>query len=46
MLEQIGAMWGQIADKFKDAFVVAFIDGKRVDMSKALEIFRKNQKKK
>lgn len=35
-----------IADKFKDAFVIAFIDGKRVDMSKALEIFRKNQQKK
>ena len=35
-----------VQSKFKDAFVVAFIDGKRVETSKAVEIFRKNQKKK
>ena len=31
----------QISDKFKDAFVVAFIEGKRTDTHKAIEIFKK-----
>ena len=36
----------EVSAKFKDAFVIAFIDGKRVETSKAVEIYKKNKKKK
>ena len=36
----------EVSAKFKDAFVIAFIDGKRVETSKAVEIYKKNNKKK
>ncbi len=36
----------EVSAKFKDAFVIAFIDGKRVETSKAIEIYKKNKKKK
>ena len=36
----------EVAKKFGQAFVVAFIDGKKVDTKKAIEIFKKNSKKK
>ena len=36
----------EVSVKFKDAFVIAFIDGKRVETSKAVEIYKKNKKKK
>lgn len=36
----------EVSVKFKDAFVIAFIDGKRVETSKAIEIYKKNKKKK
>lgn len=35
----------EASKKFKDAFIIAFINGKRVETSKAVEIFRKNRKK-
>ena len=34
----------QIADKFKDAFIIAFLDGEKIDTRKAIEMF-KNQTK-
>jgi N-acetylmuramoyl-L-alanine amidase len=36
----------EISKKFSQAFVIAFIDGKRVDTQKAIEIYRKNNSKK
>ena len=34
----------EISGKFKEAFIVAFIDGKRVDTQEAIKIFKKNSK--
>jgi N-acetylmuramoyl-L-alanine amidase len=34
----------EIADKFKDAFIVAFLDGKRTDTRQAIELFKKQTK--
>lgn len=34
----------EIVGKFKEAFIVAFIDGKRVDTQKAISIFKENKK--
>ena len=34
----------QISDKFKDAFIVAFIDGEKVNTREAIEIFKKQTK--
>lgn len=33
-----------ISKKFKDAFIIAFIDGERVDTQEAIKIFKKNNK--
>lgn len=34
----------EIADKFKDAFIVAFLDGKKTDTRQAIELFKKQTK--
>lgn len=34
----------EISKKFKDAFIIAFIDGERVDTQEAIKIFKKNNK--
>lgn len=36
----------EISKKFGQAFIVAFIDGKRVDTQKAIDIYKKNKSKK
>ena len=36
----------QIADKFKDAFVIAFLNGEKISTAKAVEIFKKQTKTK
>ena len=36
----------QIADKFKDAFVIAFLNGEKISTAKAIEIFKKQTKTK
>lgn len=36
----------EISKKFGQAFIVAFIDGKRVETQKAIEIYKKNKSKK
>lgn len=33
-----------ISKKFKEAFIIAFIDGERVDIQEAIKIFKKNNK--
>ena len=44
--EKAVKMKKEVSAKFKDAFVIALIDGKRVETSKAVEIYKKNKKKK
>lgn len=34
----------EISKKFKEAFIIAFIDGERVDTQEAIKIFKKNNK--
>ena len=34
----------QIADKFKDAFIIAFLDGEKIDTRQAIEMFKKQTK--
>lgn len=34
----------EVSKKFKSAFIVAFIDGKKVDTQKAIKIFKKQKK--
>jgi N-acetylmuramoyl-L-alanine amidase len=41
---EILRMKKQIADKFKDAFIVAFLDGKKTDTRQAIELFKKQTK--
>ncbi|MBR5850940.1 MAG: N-acetylmuramoyl-L-alanine amidase [Bacteroidaceae bacterium] len=36
----------EIADKFKDAFVIAFLNGEKISTAKAIEIFKKQTKTK
>lgn len=36
----------EIADKFKDAFIIAFKEGEKMDVNKAIEEFKKNKGKK
>ena len=43
---EIQKIKNEVAKKFKDAFVIAFIDGKRVETGKAVEIYKKNKKQK
>ena len=42
--EEIQRTRKNISAKFKEAFVVAFIDGKKVNTKEAIEIYRKNKK--
>ena len=34
----------EIIGKFKEAFIIAFIDGKRTDTQKAIRIFKENKR--
>ena len=34
----------QIADKFKDAFIIAFLGGEKIDTRQAIEMFKKQTK--
>ena len=43
---EILRMKKQIADKFKDAFVIAFLNGEKISTAKAIEIFKKQTKTK
>jgi N-acetylmuramoyl-L-alanine amidase len=33
-----------IADKFKDAFIIAFLNGKKINTREAIEMFKKQKK--
>ena len=34
----------QIAGKFKDAFIIAFLDGRKINTSEAIGIYKKEKK--
>ena len=40
---EIAKIKKQISDKFKDAFIIAFLNGEKINTGKAIEMFKKQK---
>ena len=41
--DKITAMRKEISTKFKEAFIIAFLDGKRINTKEAIELYKKQK---